>query len=274
MSDTQDSWTENFEGIKGIAVVFLVRIAEICTAFGPLVAYVPQYLEIKRTRNALGFSHFVCLNLLIANILRITFWFGHPFEWPLLVQSIVFISLMIAIIHVYVEVRYDSTIPPLMRRTFTGQETFHTLGTTLQNILTLLMHSSADFNLSDFWMWTDFHSYVEFIGCFSLLCAISIWFLKEVSFFVELVGFLGLSIEACLAVPQLYRNWTNQSTEGLNRFMVFVWAVADSSKVVYFVLRSAPLQFIVCGLLQVSIDLSIWGQIFCYRNNLKTPGAY
>ena len=43
--------------------------------FGGIVPYIPQYLEIKRTKNAEGFSTFVCLTLLIANTLRILFWY-------------------------------------------------------------------------------------------------------------------------------------------------------------------------------------------------------
>jgi len=42
--------------------------------FGGIVPYIPQYLEIRRTKNAEGFSTFVCLVLLIANTLRIFFW--------------------------------------------------------------------------------------------------------------------------------------------------------------------------------------------------------
>ena len=42
--------------------------------FGGVVPYIPQYLEIKRTKNADGFSTFVCLTLLVANTLRILFW--------------------------------------------------------------------------------------------------------------------------------------------------------------------------------------------------------
>jgi len=42
--------------------------------FGGVVPYVPQYRDIRRTQNAEGFSTYVCLVLLVANILRILFW--------------------------------------------------------------------------------------------------------------------------------------------------------------------------------------------------------
>uniref|UniRef100_A0A8C2U2Y0 Solute carrier family 66 member 2 n=1 Tax=Coturnix japonica TaxID=93934 RepID=A0A8C2U2Y0_COTJA len=41
--------------------------------FGGVVPYVPQYRDIRRTQNAEGFSTYVCLVLLVANILQILF---------------------------------------------------------------------------------------------------------------------------------------------------------------------------------------------------------
>ena len=49
-------------------------VASGAMVFGGIVPYIPQYLEIKRTDNADGFSTYVCLALLIANTLRILFW--------------------------------------------------------------------------------------------------------------------------------------------------------------------------------------------------------
>ena len=43
--------------------------------FGGIVPYIPQYRKIRRLRDAEGFSTFVCLVLLVANILRILFWY-------------------------------------------------------------------------------------------------------------------------------------------------------------------------------------------------------
>ena len=49
-------------------------IASCLIIFGGVVPYIPQYLDIMRSRRADGFSLFVCLTLLIANTLRILFW--------------------------------------------------------------------------------------------------------------------------------------------------------------------------------------------------------
>ena len=49
-------------------------IASGAMIFGGVVPYIPQYREIKRRGKLEGFSTFVSLILLVANILRILFW--------------------------------------------------------------------------------------------------------------------------------------------------------------------------------------------------------
>lgn len=50
-------------------------IASGAMIVGGILPYIPQYKEIKRKEDAEGFSLYVCLTLLIANTLRILFWF-------------------------------------------------------------------------------------------------------------------------------------------------------------------------------------------------------
>lgn len=50
-------------------------VASGAIIFGGIIPYVPQYREIKRRDSAEGFSLYVCFTLLIANTLRIFFWF-------------------------------------------------------------------------------------------------------------------------------------------------------------------------------------------------------
>lgn len=51
----------------------------------------------------------------------------------------------------------------------------------------------------------------------------------------------------------------------VSRQMVLMWLVGDTFKTVYFWLRSSPLQFFVCGCLQIFIDILVLGQCFIYR---------
>ena len=66
-----------FESVKmpEITILNLINwVAAGAMIFGGAVPFIPQYLDIRRTHNAEGFSMFVCLNLIVANVLRILFW--------------------------------------------------------------------------------------------------------------------------------------------------------------------------------------------------------
>lgn len=90
---------------------------------GGVLPYVPQYKQIKKTQDPEGFSLHVCLALLIANTLRILFWFSSRFEIPLLVQSVVMNLTMFLMIHLCVTVRRNNAIMRTRERVFSGDET-------------------------------------------------------------------------------------------------------------------------------------------------------
>lgn len=90
---------------------------------GGVLPYVPQYKQIKQTQDPEGFSLHVCLALLIANSLRILFWFSSRFEIPLLVQSVVMNLTMFIMIHLCVTVRRNNAIMRTRERVFSGDET-------------------------------------------------------------------------------------------------------------------------------------------------------
>nr|CAJ83324.1 PQ loop repeat containing 1 [Xenopus tropicalis] len=110
------------EGLEWIGAFLRLLVswgASSAMIFGGVVPYIPQYRDIRRTQNAEGFSIYVCLMLLIANILRILFWFGHHFESPLLWQSIIMIVTMLLMLKLCTEVRVANELNP-KRRSFTG----------------------------------------------------------------------------------------------------------------------------------------------------------
>lgn len=213
----------------------------IVLIFGGLIPYVPQYREIKITENADGFSLFVCLALLLANSMRILFWFGHHFELPLLIQSIIMNIAMFAMVHLCIRVKNRTQIIPSQSQVF------------------------SDFNFKYFWAWTDFLSYVEFISTFSAAVGVVVYLFIEVPFVIEGIGFLALITEAMLGVPQFYQNFRSQSTEGMSKTMVVNWTIGDVLKTTYFIVKKVPQQFWICGLLQICIDIAIMLQILFYQ---------
>ncbi len=63
--------------LQALALQLLLGIVCALVVFGGVVPYVFQYRQIQHSGNARGFSLYVCLNLLAANILRILFWYSH-----------------------------------------------------------------------------------------------------------------------------------------------------------------------------------------------------
>ncbi|XP_063358339.1 solute carrier family 66 member 2 isoform X3 [Cydia amplana] len=210
---------------------------------GGVAPYIPQYRQIKRTQDAEGFSLYVCLTLLIANTLRILFWFGKRYELPLLIQSIVMNITMFVMIHLCVNVRKKNQIIRARERIFTDMERKY------------------------FWAWTDFQSYVDCMLVFSVIGAAATYLLIEFGPFVELIGFMAVFTEAMLGAPQIAKNHQNKSTEGMSLSMVIMWTCGDVFKTAYFVMREAPTQFWVCGSLQVALDVVILFQVWLYRRD-------
>ncbi|XP_074111915.1 solute carrier family 66 member 2 isoform X2 [Cotesia typhae] len=220
-------------------------IASGAMIFGGIVPYIPQYREIKKKEDAEGFSLYVCLALLIANTLRILFWFGKRFELPLLFQSILMIITMLFMIKLCVNINSKNQIIKLKDRVFT------------------------DLDIKYFWKWTDFQSYLDFVLLFGVVGGVAMYIFVDYPIFVETVGLLAVLTEAMLGVPQFLRNLDNKSTEGMSIVMVTMWTVGDTFKTCYFLHREAPVQFGICGALQVIVDLGILLQVYIYRN--KTP---
>ncbi|KDR17614.1 PQ-loop repeat-containing protein 1 isoform X2 [Zootermopsis nevadensis] len=231
------------EELSDISMTKLVTwISSGAMIFGGMVPYIPQYREIKKTEETEGFSLFVCLSLLVANTLRILFWFGKRYEIPLLIQSIIMNVTMFAMIHLCVSVRSKNQIIRGRDRVFT------------------------DFDRRYFWAWTDFVSYVDFILLFTIISSVLMYLFIDFVPFVEVIGFLAVFTEALLGVPQVLCNYQNKSTEGMSLKMVIMWAMGDSFKTGYFLVREAPVQFWLCGGLQVCIDAFILCQVYWYRN--------
>ncbi|KAK0171930.1 hypothetical protein PV328_005318 [Microctonus aethiopoides] len=224
-------------------------IASGAIIFGGIVPYIPQYREIKRTQDSTGFSLYVCLAILIANTLRILYWFGKYYELPLLFQSILMIIAMFAMIRLCINANNRNQIIKAKDQVFT------------------------DFNSKYFWKWTDFQSYVQFMLVFGTIGGIIMYIFVNNIIFVEITGLLSVLIEGMLGLPQLILNFNNGSTEGMSISMVVMWTMGDVFKTIYFVYRKAPIQFAICGSMQIFIDIIILIQE-CYYRIFSPPRLY
>lgn len=222
-------------------------MASCFMVFGGVIPYVPQYKDIQRTNNADGFSTWVCLVLLMANILRIFFWCGKFFEVTLLVQSIVMIVTMLAMLDLCCSVQSINQVSS-KRRFFT------------------------DFDLQYFWKWSRFVDYLQFCLCVSVVCTFVTYIFIDAAIFVEGLGFVAVLMEAMLGIPQLWQNFQKHSTHGMSVAMVLLWTAGDTFKTAYFIINESPVQFWLCGTLQICIDIAILIQVYAY--DLQTHSKY
>lgn len=90
------------------------------------------------------------------------------------------------------------------------------------------------------------------------------YFLMSYVVFVEAIGYASLLTEAFLATPQLVKNYHSKSTIGMSHSMVLLWAGGDIFKLGYFIVKAVPVQFVVCGVIQITVDTLILAQISIY----------
>ncbi|XP_073461770.1 solute carrier family 66 member 2-like [Aquarana catesbeiana] len=225
--------------------LLLSWVSSCLMVVGGIIPYIPQYQEIKKTSNTEGFSTWVCLVLLVANILRIFFWFGKYFEFPLLLQSILMIGAMLAILNLCCSTQSAN-------RVSTKQRSF------------------TDFQQKDFWNWSRFEDYVQFCLVFVVCGALLTYVFIDVPIFVEGVGLLALMTEAMLGLPQFLQNRRNRSTRGMSVKMVLLWMAGDCFKTTYFIIKETPAQFWLCGALQIGLDIAILSQVYNYKRTTGT----
>lgn len=204
--------------------------------FGGGLAYIPQTIQISKRGSAKGFSTLTCLTLLTANTVRLFFWYGVRFETQLLAQSVFMSLLMLGVMWVCVRAGGERE-----ERRIWGRGLYR-----------------------HFWKWTRFRDYITFcVGLITLLTLIT--FLAESEEYYTILGYVALVTESGTGLPQLLGNWRSKSTQGMSVSMVLMWLTGDLYKTSYFILRETPLQFLVCGVTQVTLDLFVLGQVGWYR---------
>ena len=204
--------------------------------FGGGLAYIPQSIQISKRGSAKGFSTLTCLILLIANTIRLFFWYGVRFETQLLAQSVFMFLIMLGVMWVCVRAGGE-------------REERRIWGTGLYR---------------HFWKWTRFSDYLTFsVGLIIFLTCLTL--LAESEDYYTFLGYVALVTESGMGLPQLLGNWRSKSTQGMSVSMVLMWLAGDLYKTSYFILRQTPIQFLVCGVTQITLDLFVLAQVGWYR---------
>ncbi|KAI9356931.1 PQ loop repeat-domain-containing protein [Pilaira anomala] len=120
-----------------------------------------------------------------------------------------------------------------------------------------------------FWSWDHYLDYINCLLGFTTFIAFLYMLLRQYPAFIETLGALSLGIESTLPLPQCISNYKNKSTSGFSLIVLGSWFLGDGFKLFYFIFTKAPLQFIICGAIQLSVDSLIVMQFILYSTFIK-----
>lgn len=82
----------------------------------------------------------------------------------------------------------------------------------------------------------------------------------------ELVGIIGLSVEAILPIPQIIANAQSKSCKGFRVSVLASWIGGDAMKIYWFFTATTeiPVAFKMCGIFQACCDCFLGIQYFFY----------
>ena len=223
--------------------------ADILMIFIPSIGYIFQALKFKQTKSSKGFAKFLCLLLIIANILRVFFWLGKKFSLPLLYQAIVVIISQIYLVHIYLE--YQEDLPMKTEKSFSEY----------------LTNWKETLNPKNIWTWNDEIEYYKFILfiIFTLSIICTIVGVKNIQFF-EILGTLSVCCETFIELPQIKENFITKNTKNLSGAMVFMWFVGDLYKTTYNLMYNSPIQMIIGGIVINCEDIILSSQVLIYND--------
>jgi hypothetical protein len=232
----------------------LTYIIDAFMMFAPCSSFFIQISKIKKTETSEGFSKIIVLILLMANILRIFFWFGKRFSFVLLVQSILMIATQFYLL--YVCLKYSDSNKQIKKLSSKQKDT--------------LSEYAPSLTLNNFWNWSRYIDYVYFILFIIIFFTVLSNLIGFDNFYyVEFIGSLAAGVEAIIGVPQVITNYQDKSTGSLSVGMILLWLLGDSFKTIYFISNESPVQLIYCGVFQLLIDIVIIYQIVTYDKEFK-----
>lgn len=84
----------------------------------------------------------------------------------------------------------------------------------------------------------------------------------------SLIGYIGLSIEATLPLPQIFANARSRSCKGFRLSVLASWLLGDAMKMFWFFTSPTeiPWAFKLCGLFQAGCDTFLGVQYLMYGN--------
>ncbi|KAF1962499.1 hypothetical protein CC80DRAFT_531364 [Byssothecium circinans] len=232
----------------------VTSIAPIFIATSPITSYADQIYNMHRTRSSAGFSLDIPLIMLVASILKVYYWFGAHFSTSLLIQALLMIAIHLLCLHVALTHR---TPPPSLHLPFQPAPTTRPYA---------------------FWQWRSPRPYWSFLAYFALALLVAHLVLIRTAVFIpytDALGFVALTVEATLPLPQLLANWNRRGCKGFRPSVIANWIVGDTFKMWFFFASAegeVPTAFKVCGVFQAVCDLGLGLQWFVWGDGPGEEG--
>jgi len=242
---------------------FFTKLSDILMIFCPSFGYIAQAFKFKETKSSEGFSKYLCLILLISNILRIYFWIGKQFTIVLLYQSITVIIFQFYLIHI--SLYYDNSNKKNEYKPLSTNEYSKKLNYNIYNN----NYISFSIDFKNFWKWKNEKEYYKFIIYFFIILSLITNVFYNYPYYFEYIGTISAVLESIIVVPQIYSNYVTKNVDNISNIMILMWFCGDSFKTIYYYYSNSPIQLIICGILQILLDAFIIFQLWYYNNDYK-----
>ena len=217
---------------------------------GPSFGYISQGIKFKLNKRSKGFCLSMCLKTILSSIFKIYFWIGKRYNIYLLYQAILVLLLQYYIIIFYLK--------------YSEKDCMKIVGLQRQEKWSRTLKSFLD--IKKFWRWDNLFSFLFY----SIILAILIGFVCFIfgihnKIFLEILGYIATGIDVFLGLPQIYTNYKMKNLHSLSTIMVTSFLLGDSFRTYYYIYTQSPFQFILCGIMQVSINIILLLQIIYYK---------
>ncbi|KAI0019655.1 hypothetical protein F4780DRAFT_746137 [Xylariomycetidae sp. FL0641] len=232
--------------------------APLFLILSPILSYTDQALSMHRARSSAGFSLDIPLIMLVASIFRIFYWPGARYDTALLVQSFCNIAVQAILLKIALDNRPSSSSN---NSPFAGTQDG-------------LFSGRRPYN---FWQWRSPKPYWQFLlYLFIVLTILELLLAPFDSLYTSysvLIGYIGLSVEATLPIPQLYANAQARSCKGFRFSVLASWLIGDAMKMFWFFTSTSeiPWAFKLCGMFQATCDALIGVQYLMYGGEGHAP---
>ncbi|WVQ85022.1 hypothetical protein IAT38_007186 [Cryptococcus sp. DSM 104549] len=273
-------------------MTILATLAAIGMAAGPPLVYADQAYSMVKKKDSSGFSHDVCGVVIIANITRVFFWLGNRFETPLLIQSLLLIISQLGLLaiclhysptHNTQQTSYAplSPLPPSPNPNAerasspspVSPSSPHAAAPRSPGLGGMIKGLRVGQRPFSFWQWEGYGSYLEFLAGLIVVLGVMQVILGRWMWYIDALGFVALTIESTLPIPQFLSNWRSKSCYGFRSSTLAGWFFGDSFKTVYFFMRGSPIQFKVTAIMLVCWDTAVFAQRIIYGARPPSGGG-